>query len=153
MWRARFLGESAGQLPPATKLRQGNVFTPVCHSVYEGCLPQCMLGYTLSPADTTTGPPPQADTPLVRHSPPPPRSDMLGYGQQVGGTHTFLFFFHFTLRFPVQTLLSVAPARSVFWRATQFQENEHTRPSTWGNYIISNNQKTGVNIVLLVNRF
>ena len=43
-----------GLLPPATKLRQGNVFTPVCHSVTGG-LPhppgqtppaQCMLGYT-----------------------------------------------------------------------------------------------------------
>ena len=26
-------------LPPATKLRQGNVFTPVCHSVHRGGLP------------------------------------------------------------------------------------------------------------------
>ena len=50
-------------LPPATKLRQGNVFTPVCHSVHrvgvsathpwadtpQGRCPspaQCMLGYT-----------------------------------------------------------------------------------------------------------
>ena len=46
-------------LPPATKLRQGNVFTPVCHSVPGGgCLPhnlgrhppaQCMLGYIPMP--------------------------------------------------------------------------------------------------------
>ena len=27
-----------GPLPPATKLRQGNVFTPVCHSIHRGGL-------------------------------------------------------------------------------------------------------------------
>ena len=32
----------------------------------------------------------------------------------------------FTLKLPIQTLLSVAPTRSVFWRTTQFQENEPT---------------------------
>ena len=53
-------------LPPAKKLRQGNVFTPVCHSV----LP-----------------------PLGRHPLPsacwihPPAQCMLGYSQQAGGTH------------------------------------------------------------------
>ena len=33
---------------PQTKLREGNVFTPVCQSFCSqgGCLPQCMLGYT-----------------------------------------------------------------------------------------------------------
>ena len=35
-------------------------------------------------------------------------------------------FLVFTLKLPIQTLLSVAPTRSVFWRATQFQQNEHT---------------------------
>ena len=24
-----------------TKLREGNVFTPVCHSVHRGCIPEC----------------------------------------------------------------------------------------------------------------
>ena len=46
---------------PQTKLRKGNVFTPVCQSLCsQGGLPQCMLGYT---------PPPRADTPhpLGRH--------------------------------------------------------------------------------------
>ena len=40
-----------------TKLRKGNVFTPVCQSFCSqgGCLPQCMLGYT----------------PLGRHPPNP----------------------------------------------------------------------------------
>ena len=31
------------------QLRQGNVFTPVCHSVHGGCLPQYMLGDPLCP--------------------------------------------------------------------------------------------------------
>ena len=50
----------------AMKLRQGNVFTPVCHSVHRGgvCLSACW--YTHLPlADT-----PQADTPPGRHTPP-----------------------------------------------------------------------------------
>ena len=48
-------------LPSATKLRQGNVFTPVCQSFRSqgGGLPQCMLGYTH----------PQVDTPM--QTPPP----------------------------------------------------------------------------------
>ena len=47
-------------LPPATKLRQGNVLTPVCHSVHGGGVSatppcrhppaQCMLGYTPPPS-------------------------------------------------------------------------------------------------------
>ena len=77
-------------LPSATKLRQGNVFTPVCHSVHGGCLPQCMLGYThpwadIPPGQTPYTPwqtPPWANKPLGRHpllgrnppgqTPPPP---------------------------------------------------------------------------------
>ena len=40
--------ECVSFLPSATKLRQGNVFTPVCQSVHRGggYLPQCMLEYT-----------------------------------------------------------------------------------------------------------
>ena len=35
-----------GSLPPATKLRQGNVFTPVCHSVHRGVsVPACTVGH------------------------------------------------------------------------------------------------------------
>ena len=37
--------------------------------------------------------------------------------------HSIVFF---TLKLPIQTLLSMAPTRSVFWHATQFQQNEHT---------------------------
>ena len=42
-------------LPPATKLRQGNVFTPVCHSVHGG---------SATPGQT----PPWADTPCAVHA-------------------------------------------------------------------------------------
>ena len=46
------------------KLREGNVFTPIYHSVRcgRGCLPQCILEYT---------PPRQTSHPLGRHPPPP----------------------------------------------------------------------------------
>ena len=37
-----------------------------------------------------------------------------------------VIFLAFTLKLPIQTSLSVAPTRSVFWRAIQFQENKHT---------------------------
>ena len=49
---------------PQKKLWKGNVFTPVCQSVcsQEGCLPQCMLGYTHPQADTPGQTPPWADT-------------------------------------------------------------------------------------------
>ena len=37
-----------------------------------------------------------------------------------------IVFHAFTLKLPIQTLLSVVPTRSVFWYTTQFQQNEHT---------------------------
>ena len=46
-------------LPPATKLRQGNVFTPVCHSVHRGGLPHTY---------------PWADKPPGQKPPPSPGS-------------------------------------------------------------------------------
>ena len=65
-------------LPSATKLRQGNVFTPVCFSVHRWgvCLSACWDIYPLDrqpppgrhpQADTPPGRPPWADTPLGRH--------------------------------------------------------------------------------------
>ena len=57
-------------LPPTTKLGQGNIFTGICDSVHrgEGGLPQCMLGYHH---------PPGLGTPLGPGTPPgtryPPR--------------------------------------------------------------------------------
>ena len=50
-------------LPAATKLSQGNIFTPVCDSVNRGGggLPQCMLGCT----------PPGRQTPWQADPPPP----------------------------------------------------------------------------------
>ena len=76
-------------LPPATKLRQGNVFTPVCHSVHGEV---SASGPGEESATHTLGRhplgrhPPCADTPplLGRH---PPTQCMLGYGQQAGGKH------------------------------------------------------------------
>ena len=51
-------------LPPATKLRQGNVFTPVCHSA-----PHPSLGRTPTPwADTPGQRPPWADTTSGRYA-------------------------------------------------------------------------------------
>ena len=52
---------------------QGNIFTPVCHSVHRGGggwgggLPQCMLGYQPPGSDTTT---PQIRPPRTRQIPP-----------------------------------------------------------------------------------
>ena len=78
-------------LPPANEFCEGYVFTPVCHSVHRGCLPQCMLGYTPleqtshgsrhpleqtpSRADTPQTPPPRADTHHPPRSKHPPGAD------------------------------------------------------------------------------
>ena len=77
-------------LPPATKLRQGNVFTPVCHSVHRGRVgpgvvstrgcghtppwantppAQCILGYT-PPAQCMLGYTPPAQC-MLGYTPPP----------------------------------------------------------------------------------
>ena len=77
-------------LPPTTKLQQGNVFTPVCHSVHRGSgrPPQeqtpRLAADTLPGADTPLG----ADTLPGADPPQPPRAVHAGrYGQQVDGTH------------------------------------------------------------------
>ena len=49
-------------LPPATKLRQGNVFTPVCHSAYRGGVYQTPPGQT-----SPLGRHPLGSYPLGRH--------------------------------------------------------------------------------------
>ena len=86
-------------LLPANEVCEGYVFTGVCLST--GVLPYCMLGYTLQdqkqtpPRQTPPGTRsrhPQVDNPLGIHpllgrQPPPPVQCMLGYDQQVGGTH------------------------------------------------------------------
>ena len=41
-------------------LGQGNIFTPVCHSVHRGGLPQCMLGYHHPPGPGAHTPPEQS---------------------------------------------------------------------------------------------
>ena len=63
----------------ATKLWQGNVFTPVCHSIHRGgCLPLDLGGMSATPpwADTHPGRHPSVDTSPGRH---PPAQCMLGY--------------------------------------------------------------------------
>ena len=81
-------------LPLATKLRQGNVFTHVCHSVHGGCLPHPLRAdipqADTPPVQTPQQTPPPRQTPSGRHPPPwrtPLAQCMLGYGQQAGGTH------------------------------------------------------------------
>ena len=63
-------------LSPTTKLRQGNVFTPVCHSVYRGgCLPPPVLTppgrHPLGRHPPGQTPSPGRHPPLGRHPPPP----------------------------------------------------------------------------------
>ena len=55
---------------PQRSCGQGNIFTPVCHSVHGGGvgLPECMLGYHPPGLDTTT--PPGPDTPPREETPP-----------------------------------------------------------------------------------
>ena len=64
-------------LPPATKLRQGNVFTPVCHSVHGGM----RASMPPPPGTHSRG----SHPPWACRFPPPP--DTMRYGQWAGGTH------------------------------------------------------------------
>ena len=51
---------------------EGYVFTPGCHSVHRGGLPQCMLGYHAPPEQTPPpgpGTPPEQTPPQSRHPP------------------------------------------------------------------------------------
>ena len=66
-------------------LGQGNIFTPVCHSVDRGGLPQCMLGYhprTMHTSPQDHAPPGPCTTPPGTMHPPwdhaPPAQRMLG---------------------------------------------------------------------------
>ena len=68
------------------KLRKGNVFTPLSHSVHMGGLPQCMLGYTPPPTR-----PPWADTPR------PKQTATAADGTHPTGMHS-CFFFVFVLK-------------------------------------------------------
>ena len=74
-------------LPPATKLRQGNVFTPVCQSFCsQGGSASGPGGVSATPPGQTPPLGPEADTALDRHLPAqcmlgytPPAQCMLGY--------------------------------------------------------------------------
>ena len=56
---------------------------------------------------------------------------------QVFGRMCPTVFLAFTLKLPIQALLSVAPARSFFWRTTQFQQNEHAGGFRCLSYVTS----------------
>ena len=60
---------------PQQSYGQGNIFTPVCHSVYRGDLPQCMLGYHPPPLDQSDPPgqgrPPRPGRPPRTRQRPP----------------------------------------------------------------------------------
>ena len=91
-----FTGGSFFLLPTATKLGQGNIFTPVCHSVHRGGSTSVHAG--IPPPNKQTPPPPMADPPRSRHhppqwqtppkkqtpqeaDPPPPKKQAPAYGQ------------------------------------------------------------------------
>ena len=67
-----------------------------------------------------------------------------------------IVFHAFTLKLPIQTLPSVVPTRSVFWRATQFEQNEHTpanqisihRHSTLLNKFLARNNSLNRNNII-----
>ena len=46
--------------------------------------------------------------------------------RQISGKMCLIVFLGFTIKLPIQTLLSMAPTCSVFWCAAQFQQNEQT---------------------------
>ena len=80
---------------PATKLGQGNVFTPVYHSAHRRSLPYTPPGRPHLGRPPPGRQPPWADTPQADtstrpdtpHGQTPPVQCMLGYGQQAGSMH------------------------------------------------------------------
>ena len=60
-------GDCQHILPPATKLRQGNVFTPVCHSVHRGGVCLWSRGVSTTPPGQTPPADPPGRHPLGRH--------------------------------------------------------------------------------------
>ena len=78
-----FLGTNIlSSLPPVTKLVQGNVFTPVCHSVHSGGGPRGLSDTPLPSTSWDNIPPVQC---MLGYT--PPAQCVLGYGQQVGSMH------------------------------------------------------------------
>ena len=48
-----------------------------------------------------------------------------------------MVFLAFTLELSIQTLIFVAPTSSIFWHATQIQQNEHTPELSISTVIVS----------------
>ena len=66
---------------------EGYVFTPVCHSVHRGCLPQCMLGYT-PPGQTPPGLGLDPPGPRPRHPPGQTHTTTAADGMHPTGMHS-----------------------------------------------------------------
>ena len=78
-------------LPSATKLRQGNVFTPVCHSVHKGGSASVHAGIDPLGRHPPGQTPPQADTPLGRppgQITPPQQTATAAHGTHPTGMHS-----------------------------------------------------------------
>ena len=102
----------ASYLPPAKKLRQGNVFTPVCHSVHRGGLPHTHHHH-----------PPGQTPSFGRHLPDrhPPVQCMLGYGQPTA-VHILL---ECNLVMPIVCCLLFFKEKNLFCIATRRQKKVH----------------------------
>ena len=76
---------------PQRSCGQGNIFTPVCHSVHRGvCLSACWdTSPPLPPTPYSKHPPPGSDTPLPGPdtTPPAPLKQTPAYGLRAAGTH------------------------------------------------------------------
>ena len=70
---------------PQRSCGQGNIFTPVRHSVHRGGSP---VGRTPpGPDPPCQGEPPRPDPPWHLSPPPPRRKQTAAYGQRAAGTH------------------------------------------------------------------
>ena len=120
-------------------LGQGNIFTPVCQSVHRGacvvgggaggggvcgCWGVCMVAR--GRAWLLGGVPGCWGACLVAGGVHRIRRDTVNERAVRILLECILVFLAFTLKLPIQTLLSVASTHSVFWRASQFQQNEYT---------------------------
>ena len=129
-------------------LGQGNIFTPVCQSVHRGacvvgggaggggvcgcwggvcgCWGVCMVArgacVVAGGCAWLLGGMPGCRGGGVRRI----RRDTVNERAVRILLECILVFLAFTLKLPIQTLLSVASTHSVFWRASQFQQNEYT---------------------------
>ena len=100
MWLAHLAGNEKRIVRDFYRLQrscgQGNIFTPVCHSVHRGGLPQCMLGYPPPDQTPPEQTPPWDKTPIPDQTPlgpdtprdqTSPGKQILAYRLRAAGTH------------------------------------------------------------------